>query len=538
MKNAEVKGLARAVRNAPLFDAAFLLAFSIALYWFAKTQNIWVDETTQLSGITLKLGDMLKWLSGDDVARFGVPGDRMPPLSYMIDWAWLRLCGDSELGFRLFHATFVVGGLAVIAGAARRNLGMPASFAALAVLSLSPKLMQTAVEIRAYPIFFAVSCVQLAIFLRLLDDRKSVDNGLLALFAVTSIAAIYTHFFGLLSSFSFFCALGLARIRHRRALASITVAGLVTFAASVGILPFVLAAVAQSDVALSAEAANTYRYLEYPLKLIGGSANLVSLPAAVLFFGGALVLLSASAFMGLARMFAGVPKAVDWLLVVMAVGTATIFAVSYAAKGFDPLTASYSIWLFPPIALSIANGALELVGMRHWRITATIPVAALLAGAAISTYTFLANASEFIHGPGEFVNTLYDRLAAPKATVYESGAAWPWSYFPLVFDHKSGLVQYRAAENGTELLRVVTSAPQPAPQQLLVALAQYNYILLVDVRLRSYRDIRRCHAGSCPQFAQGRIETALLQSGHWREISSQRKFGLYDTAVKTFTRIN
>lgn len=156
----------------------------------------------------------------------------------------------------------------------------------------------------------------------------------------------------------------------------------------------------------------------------------------------------------------------------------------------------------------------------------------------MATYTFLANAPEFIHGPQQFVNTLYDQMQAPKATVYESGAAWAWSYFPLAFDHKGKLAQYRADEDGGELVRIETSVPAAAPQQLSAALAPYRQILLVDVRLRSYRDIRRCHADACPQFSRGQIETALLQSGHWQEISSQRKFGLYDTEVKTFTRID
>jgi len=538
MKKIGAAVVARAFRNAPIFDAAFLLVFSIALCWFAKAQNIWVDETTQLSGITLTFGDMLKWLGGHDVTQFGVPGDRMPPLSYMIDWMWLRLSGSSELGFRLFHAAFLVSGVAIILAAARRSLGRPAWLVALAMLGLSPKLMQTAVEIRAYPIFFAITCAQLAIFLRLLHDRQSIDKRLLALFSILSIAAICTHFFGLVSDFSFFSALVLAHIRNRRTLPSILAAGVATVAASIGILPFVLSALAHSGVASGQEPANAQRYFEYPFKLLGDSANLISLPAAALFFGGTLVLFLASVVAVITRLSAGVAKPVDWLLVVVTLGIAATLAISCAVKGFDPLKASYSTWLFPPLTLIIANGVVELIGMRHWQKIAVFPVAVLTVGAAISTYAFLVNPSEFIHGPQKFVDTLYDQMESPKAAVYEVGAAWPWSYFPLVFDHNGELAQYRADTNGAELIRIATSVPQPAPQQLAVALAPYTHILLVDIRLRSYRDIRQCHAQACPQFARGRIETALLQSGHWQEISSQRKFGLYDAEVKTFTRID
>ena len=44
----------------------------------------------------------------------------MPPLSYLIDWAWLRFYGPSELGFRIFHSLFVVAGatgLSIFVGA-------------------------------------------------------------------------------------------------------------------------------------------------------------------------------------------------------------------------------------------------------------------------------------------------------------------------------------------------------------------------------------------------------------------------------------
>src|SRR6516165_12442891 len=88
--------------------AALFIALFLELYKFAHAQNIWLDETTQLSGITLSPWEMLRWLSGINADRFGVPADRMPPVSYAVDWLWLRLAGSSVIGFRLFHSAFVI----------------------------------------------------------------------------------------------------------------------------------------------------------------------------------------------------------------------------------------------------------------------------------------------------------------------------------------------------------------------------------------------------------------------------------------------
>src|SRR5215467_5936888 len=81
-----------------------IAALSLELYVFARAQDIWLDESTQLSGITLNFWEMLRWLAGADPDRLGVPGDRMPPVSYLLDWLWLNVNGPSEIGFRLFHS--------------------------------------------------------------------------------------------------------------------------------------------------------------------------------------------------------------------------------------------------------------------------------------------------------------------------------------------------------------------------------------------------------------------------------------------------
>ena len=515
--------------------AVLLSAFSFALYTFAKKQDIWIDETTQLSGITLKFGDMLHWLSGQDLGRFGVPGDRMPPVSYILDWAWLRLFGPSALGFRLFHASFLLAGVILLVITAGRSLNLTASFVALAILGFSPKMVGTAVEIRAYPFFFAVTCVQTAIFIRLVNDRNRIDRRLLASFIVISITAIYTHFFELVSGYAFFLTLGLAYIRQRAMLLEIVLAVAIVGVASVGLLPFVLSAASNSSS--SGEVVNMHQYGVYLFELFGDSANIISRSAAILFFGGVLALLSLSAVNAAKRIINDVPQSVDWLLLVIIAGVSATLGASLFMKNFDVLKASYSIWIFAPLVLFISSGAVGSGRSGYWNGIYGVAAVVAVVGAAVSTFTFLFHASEFIHGPGRFVGAIYDRTLSPKAVIYDTGAQWEWAYFPLEFSHGGAVSQYRFADDG-DLVRLLPGSAQPIPQRTIAAVAPYSELVLVDLQLRTYNDIRRCREKACPQFHPGSVEATLIASGHWRKIAVARQFGLYDAQVMIFKRLD
>ena len=517
---------------------ALIVAFSIELFAFARVQDIWVDESTQLSGITLKLWDMLRWLSGVDATRFGVPGDRMPPVSYLLDWLWLGLSGPSELGFRLFHSTFVIAGAAVLAVVALRGAGLLAATVTVVFITLSPKLIQTGVEIRAYPIFFAITCVQVAIFLKLLVDPIKVDRKLLAIFVLVCLIGIYTHFYGVISSIAFFFALGSAFIRSPRSLLALVVALAIVILGSWGLLPFLLSALSQSPPT-TAHGIPTTEYFAYLLRLIAGPANMISMFGSVLFFGGALTLLLAGMIAAFVRSRNARVQPFDWLFLIVLAGAFAPIAATLVIRNFNVLNAPYSGWLIAPLALLIGC-ATSSTGFRPWdqggRIVA---VCAMLIGAAVSTYIFLINASMFIHGPQRFVGALYDESAGPKAIVYDVGSVWGFSYFPLIFSHNGKIIQYRVVDNGAGLIRIGNDASQSIVQNVKSAVAPYNRLVVVDLQLRTFRDLRECYnqSNSCPQFTHSAIEEMLIGTGQWRETGAKRSFGLYDTEVKVLERV-
>src|SRR5689334_1033134 len=546
------RGVARVISHYR-FAALLIAALSIELYAYARVQDIWADEAAQLSGIGLNFWDMLSWLTGADPDRLVAPLDRMPPVSYMLDWSWLHLYGSSEIGFRLLHSAFVIAGISCLAILVWRELGRAAMIVSLGFLVLSPKLIQTGVEIRAYPIFFALTCAQAAVFLRLVASPTKIDRRRLALFAAICLLAVYTHFYGMVSSSAFFLALGMSFLRRPLALVEIISAFLVVAIGSLALMPFVSAA-GQAHAFLSSTAAgvviddrSSVRYLSYLLKLVGDSANMVSVSAAILFFGGTLVLLAAITSAAVKRFRDGSPKPFDWLIVVVVSGIfATIIASWFverfdalkASSTFDVLKASYSVWLMVPISLLVGAGATSATGFRTWDVAGRrIAASALLIGAGISTYLFFDHASMFAHGPHRFIGTLYDRAATPKALVYEAGAGWGWVYVPLQYSRRGEVVQYRAPDDGVGLVRAVPRGIQEVVQSTEAAIAPYQVLLLADVRLRTYRDLRQCLASACPEFPEGPIERALIGTGKWRKIDSERSFGLWDSQVTTLERL-
>jgi hypothetical protein len=516
--------------------------FAVELYLFSNVQDIWLDETTQLSGIRLNLFDMLRWLIGADVAHLGVPDDRMPPLSYILDWSWLHLSGSSEVGFRLFHAVFVLGGVAGLAALTWRVLGPPPTIILLGFMVLSPKLIQTGVELRAYPLFFAVTCAQVAVFLRVVDNANNRNIWPLALFSLLCLVAIYTHFFGVVSFGAFAVALAISSIgRRSEHNGAALIFGVMCIVGAIGILPFVLTAIKNSGsiVPDHKDGERIIKFVNYFFKLFADSANMVSLTAAALFFAGILTLFAAGVVGFYFRMRKHCLESTDWLLTALISGVFVTVMTSFFVSSFDTLKVGYSIWTFPLLSIIIASGWRFWAGYRlWWDIGRKLAAGALMAGAASSTYVLLSHSAEFVHGPREFVISLYDKAAAPKAIVYEPGADWGFAYFPLFFSSGGLINQYLSVGKNLEVIESGGAIKHDA-DGIDTRFPSYRFIFLVDLKLRTYADIRRCNDNikACPQFTSSEVYKILNDSGQWSERGTERKFGLYDTQVRILEKV-
>jgi 4-amino-4-deoxy-L-arabinose transferase-like glycosyltransferase len=523
-------------RSSPGLVLALLVGFALSCWIFANVQDVWIDESTQLSGITLAFPDMLKWLAGENSNRFGVPGDRMPPVSYVIDWLWLRIGGPGELGFRLVHASIATAGLWVIARVTQARFGTWGAVACLLLLATSPNMLQLATEVRAYPIFFALTCLQLWLFLKLLEVRGSPELKLLAGFVVVSLLAVFTHFFGLVSTCAFLFALGLANIRDWQALAKILAAGGVIMAFAMGALPFVFAA-AGISTASEVSGANAGDYATYLLRLILNPIHLLWPWAGAAYFLALALLLGTSAYAAMRRAMRRSVQPADWLWVVLGAGIAAVLAASVVAKGFNALKPSYSVWLIPVIAVLAASGMAELVRLRAWNGRGPFLVVGVLAvGGGFAIFQMLAHASLFVHGPRRAILNEVQGARGAAAVVYESGPDWSYAQIPIQFTTGGGLRQF-VVRGAAGVDQPVIGKPATQLQSLEDALSQFSTVFLVHVKSRRHGELRACLDGACPSMPPFDATERLIASGTWQEARRHRQFGTYDVEIRTLVRV-
>ncbi len=506
--------------------AALLVCFILACIVFAQIQDIWIDEATQLSGVRLPFASLVGWVSGVAPDRFGVPGDRMPPLAYGLDHLWWRAAGDAVFRFRIFHAVFAVAGVALVARIERKELGKQWLGAGLAFLVMSPKLIEAAVELRSYSLFFAGTCVVIALFLDLVrSPARVLPWGKLAGFATAALLLLYVHFFGVVAAFSFFATLVVVFFSRKESRNRVVVAGLIVAVGLLGLYPFIFGATAISG---SAAAASPADLIHYALLLLGHPALMLYPAAAVLFFAGAILLIVAAAYGAAMRAAQRRTQPLDWLVLVAVIGVGCTVISSFAIHSFTALKPSYSIWLLPIFALIMGLGASQPIGLRGWdRYGRFCALAGLLAGAATATAGFLLHAPWFVHGPHRVIEMARAQSLQPAAILYAEPETYAVGYIPMVYEGGGHFPQWLALPQGVSRLPKVDGAPIPPP----VAFAPYRALVVVDTRMRHYGDLRDCLKGRCPDFLRAPVVEELVNSGRWSVVGQTRAFGLYDTVI-------
>lgn len=495
-----------------LTAAPVLAVFTIAAFIFARAQNIWVDETTQLSGITLPLSQMIAWLTGNYDAQFGVPGDRMPPFSYFLDVIGWRIWGDNELAFRLYHAAITAGGILALMAAMARRYGTRAALIAGLLLALSPKLISTAVEIRAYPILLAISCAQVALII--LGDVANRPRRLV-LFVILGLLSGYTHYFGLIATSAYTAAIFIDA-RDWKAAARVVGAYVLLLILWVGLVPFVTGAgdISSPDSASPVTLAAIAAFLAQTLV---SSATMVDPAVAALCFAGAGLLLALGA-LGLGSRAAGMGLPVRHepavgLVIALASGIFVTVAAGLLISHFDALAQRYSIWTLPPLlallALS-ADGAIAASG-RIARWARLIGTALLLIGSVVATVLFLIRADWFIHGPSRTLEAMIAQTDKPVAVLHV-GDTWAWGYFPLYRAHRDSLPQWLLSSDGTTVVRITRGGDPNGERQPLSALDDQGTLLVSRVDLKTYQDLRALVAGGTVA-PSGELAPSLIERG-------------------------
>jgi 4-amino-4-deoxy-L-arabinose transferase-like glycosyltransferase len=144
--------------------------------------SLWLDETLTGGLARGSLGDLLHRVAEQEAN---------PPLFYLLEWAWARVAGTSEVALRLPSALFGIA-LVPVAFAIGRRLGGPRAAVALAALiAVHPLLVYYAQEARGYAAVALACAVGFGCFLDALAGKRALW------WALASAIALGCHYFAI-----------------------------------------------------------------------------------------------------------------------------------------------------------------------------------------------------------------------------------------------------------------------------------------------------------------------------------------------------
>ena len=366
---------------------------------FSYQQTIWVDETTQLSGIRLGPVEIVRWLTNPASHDFGVPGDRMPPLSYWLGQGWAAWFGFDEIRLRWLGVVCVGIAAGVVYKSAARAFGWKAGWAAGLLFAFSPNLCGIAVELRAYPLFVLMSAGALNSFVTILT--RPPDKGRGSWWALTTwlVLASYTHFFGLVLAGSMLVTLFVVRYLEKEKVWPVLVSMSLVCGFAVGIVPFVLGAKTLSSGGDLADSRNRmveviqmlYRLIAHPV-LAAPPPLAFYLPIVGLALASAAIMLAAGGF-------ASPRSRRIWLTLVatLGLGLGISITANFVLNGFSAAKYSYSAWALPLLYVALTGGL--AAGLRPVRWITTAAVLLLLACEMMGMIQLWQHGETFATGP-------------------------------------------------------------------------------------------------------------------------------------------
>lgn len=436
---------------------------------FLRYQDIWVDETTQLSGLTLNPISVVPWLCGENTQRFGVPGDRMPPLSYWIGWVWSKVFGLSEASMRAMGVLAVACAALLIGAAARKAWGSWAGVLAAAVFVFSPNTLVNSVEIRAYPLFLLTTAGAIYFCVWILEATSRPTIGDWVGLGICCVAGMYTHFYGVVLAGAVMCglaALSLWRRELRKPLVAMAVALMVCAG---GMVPFVLGATQMGGA--GAEGLSVGSVAKFIYRALIGHPSLAVYPA-VMALG-----ISAFGVMLTAVVFPRrTGRETCWMLVVALLAGCTAALAAKAAIGrFDALSPAYNIWRLP--LLCMLAGSVVAIRARWLRMAGIGTTLGVIIAGAVACGVILRNTDVFRHTPHRAVVSLL-RETSSEAVIYDGASGWGGPYFPLL--HSEGTrvrhLLFKRSDPGVaevvELPSMRECSPAGLPRRVLLIAAE------------------------------------------------------------------
>jgi dolichol-phosphate mannosyltransferase len=521
----------------PVAMLACVSLSALAAILFLPRQSIWIDETTQLSGLTLGPIGLIRWLAGQNHI-FSVPPDRMPPMSYLVQWGWIQLFGSGVQTLRAFGIVCVSLAVAVTFAAARKAFGTLAAILAAMLLGLAPQVVTTAVEIRAYPLFLLEASLGFYFLIRYSSDGPERSGYWLAWMAVACIATMFTHLFGVIFTAGLLSAAFLISLQRFGELRRPAIATAIVAVFALGLIPFVRAAIAISGgETASLESAVSSRSIIRPLAQL--TYHLFAHPATGLNAGAvvAAILGFSLLLLSLVVRFKSVALKERSLAVALGSGLAVAGLARIVVRGFEPLAPNYNIWILPGLYLLFAAGVTST--SRRARQLALVG-AFLLIGANTYSDTQLAlHGRAFAHGTESQLEDLVSRCGGPGkvAIVYENGSdlppgynAWPFVYYPLVYTYGRELPQYIAVARP---IGSIVECNLPGPLRSPVDLGR-PYLFVIRAEQEYTRQLASQVSNGMKPFGPGPFCLLMEKSPEWKHVGQECFLSLQASQVDIF----
>ena len=494
----------------------------IAAALFLPHQSLWIDETTQMDGLTLSPIELVRWLADGHRHDFGVPGDRMPPLSYWLGWAWAQLFGLTETSMRWFGTVCTGLAVAFLFRAAHRLFGLRAAILAGAFMALSPNVCATAVEIRAYPLFLLTTAGAIdALSILVVEPSAAARAAAWIGLGLWLVAGIYTHFFGLILAGGILT--GLAIFLGRSSLKRLAALAAVVAVAALGLGPFV-----RASIAVSTGATETHRLHEVAQLFFRLVAH-PTMNAVPLAMAGALLAAIALAAYA-ARLVAMKHRTLGLLVIVLVTGLAVTVAGAFVARGFSAAKTSYATWALPLVSLILAAPA----ALRSPR-GGILPVAfasIFLAAQALGTLQLWRHGEYFAHGPADRIARIVDEVGPrDTAVIHIASPANAFVYFPLRYVYGPDFPQF-------------VVGPEPSVGQPLELassswrdrLSPFRHLLVVRAKLQSGAEIGDQIRHGDRAFAADANANVLSSMPLWRVRSHQEMVAFVAADVTVLER--
>lgn len=402
--------------------ALVLAAWGLRLYRLGA-QSLSYDEAVTAQVAQWGLAELTRW-TADDI---------QPPLYYYGIAGWVRLAGVSEWALRLPSAAWGALALPLMAILGRRLYECRGGLLAAALAAGAPLYVYYSQDARMYTQLTTLGLLSAYSALRASETPAPGRRRWWIVFALSGLAAVYTHYFAffLLAAFACVVALRFLASRSWRALGEFAVGLAAIFMAYLPWLPVVLnryrvdASYWQGQLKL--DEALRHVWLSFTLN---APQALLERDAARLGWG--FVVVAVVAACGLYGRGRRAVWPTFYLLGYLMLPLLGILILSSRTPKFN---SRYLMLASPPFWLLLAGGLSALAARRAWRVSFGRPLAALcllflLAACALADRSWFLDPrflkADF-RGVAEHIRT---HMNADEAVILVSGHMAPaWTYY-------------------------------------------------------------------------------------------------------------